>query len=91
MDAVIRDGLIAIQHHSSNPWSVKIEEDIYYFIPQHNVSLAMVKLEHVDRVLSVTRKACCGTNPRRFHLASLINYNLWKTGNRHGEIENGTL
>lgn len=87
MDKVIRDGLVAVQHYSSNPWDVEIEGMTYNFRPSHNVSIAMVKEEHLGRILSITRKACCGTNPQRFHLASLINYNLWKYGTRHGELE----
>lgn len=87
MEQVVNlDGYVAVQHYSSNPWTVKIQEDgtTYNFIPQYNVSMAWVREEHLAKILSITRKACCGTYPRRFHLASQINVNLWSTGNRHG-------
>jgi len=87
MDKVVNlDGFIAVQHYNSNPWDVKISADgtMYYFRPQHNISMAWVREEHLAQVLRITRKACCGTNPQRFHLASRINVNLWETGNRHG-------
>ena len=81
-----RNGYVAVQHYSSNPWAVHFDDTTYHFVPQHNVSLAWIKEEHLNKILSITRKACCGTNPQRFHLASLINLNLWETGDRNRRV-----
>ena len=83
---VERNGLVAIQHYTSNGWTVQVEDDIYTWTPKHNVSLAWVKEEHVDRILAVKSKACCGKDGARFVLASLLNTNVWETGNRHGDV-----
>jgi len=80
-----RDGLVAIQHYTTNGYSVSVGDDSYAWVPKHNVSLAWVKEEHVDRVLAIKNKACCGHKRTRFVLASLLNVNVWETGNRHGE------
>ena len=80
------DGLVAIQHYSSNPKTVEIHRDktMYVFVPRLNVSMAWVKEEHVSDLLSFRGKVCCGKKGQMFYLASLINVNLWTTGDRHG-------
>jgi len=82
------DGMVAMQHYSSNGWTAKMNDGtIYTFVPKHNISMAWIKEEHVNQLLSVLTKACCGNKQRRFYLASQINVNLWETNNRHGVIE----
>lgn len=83
------DGLVALQHYNSNPRTVKIQEDgtMYSFVPKSNVSLAWVKREHVDKLLTYKAKLCCRKNQNMFFLASQINVNLWETGNREGNKE----
>jgi len=83
---VERDGKVAIQHYTSNGWTVQVDDDIYTWTPKYNVSLAWVKKEHVDKVLAIRNKSCCGNTRTRFVPASLINTNIWETGNRHGDI-----
>lgn len=90
MDGFItRDGMVALQHYNTNPCTIKIKEDnvVYSWTPKHNVSLAWVQEKHVPKLLSLTARMCCGKRQRKFHPASLINVNLWTTGNRHGVIE----
>ena len=84
---ITRDGMVAMQHYTSNRWTVEVGEDIYTFIPKNNISMAWVKEEHVNQILSVLTKSCCNKQQRRFHLASEINVNLWETGNRHGTVD----
>lgn len=84
---VIKDGMVAMQHYNSNSWSVQAGDTPYTFVPKHNVSLAWVKEEHVNQLLSVQTKACCGKQQRRFFLASQVNVNIWETGNRYGTVD----
>lgn len=79
------DGWVALQHWNSNPRTVQIDTVYYVFAPQHNVSLAFVRPEHVDRILAVEEKSCnCGGGRKRnsFQLATPINYSIWRTGTR---------
>ena len=84
---VKRNGLVAIQHYTTNGYTVQIDDDTYAWVPKYNVSLCWVKKEHVDRVLAIKNKACCGKKRTRFVPASLLNVNMWETGNRHGDVE----
>jgi len=79
-----RNGMVAVQHYTTNGYATKVGERTYTWIPQHNVSLAWVDEKDVDKVLSIKNRACCGQQRARFFLASLINVNLWETGNRDG-------
>jgi len=81
------EGLIAVQHYSSNPWDVEVKRSgqpskIYNFRPSHNVSMAWVTQEDLDKILAITVKACCGKHQKRFFLASQTNVNLFETGDR---------
>lgn len=70
----------------------------YVFSPKFNVVMAWVDREDVDRLLTVREKSCnCnnGTYKFAFEPCSLINVNLWMSGDRNGspdadyqEIEN---
>jgi hypothetical protein len=83
---VIRDdGYIALQHYTSNGISVRIAADniTYTFVPQHNVSLAWVKPQHVPELLREKARICCGKQKNRFDYASEINVNLWLYDDRH--------
>jgi hypothetical protein len=86
------DGLVALQHYTTNPCTVIVEgaNTSYTFVPKHNVSMAWVKPEHVDRLLAQTAKGCCGRNKqKKFVLASQTNANLWMYGNIYGEEKDG--
>ncbi|MHA2246910.1 MAG: hypothetical protein ACXADY_18340 [Candidatus Hodarchaeales archaeon] len=85
---IVRDGMVAVQHYTTNGWTVKVNDTVYTWMPKHNVSLAWVKEEDLSKILSIGTRGCCGGKRKRFHLASLINVNLWETGNRHGTKEN---
>ena len=79
------DGWVALQHYNSNPRTVQIDDVYYVFTPQHNVSLAYVRPEHVDRILAVLTKSCnCNGGRKRaeFLVASQVNVNVWTTGDR---------
>ena len=82
---VTRNGLVALQHYNSNPCTIQIKEDnkSYSFVPKLNVSLAFVEPEHVDKLLQLRAKMCCGKQQNKFFLASEINTNLWQYGSRH--------
>ena len=87
-----RNGLVAMQHYTSNGWDVDVKENgvvvrTYNFRPKHNISMAWVKEEDVDKLLAIRVKACCNKKQNRFFLSSLINVNLWETGNRHGNLD----
>lgn len=79
------DGLVPLQHYNSNPCTVTIGEEkiSYSFVPKNNISLALVKPEHVDSLLVIRAKMCCGKNQNKFFLASEINTNLWMYNSRH--------
>lgn len=80
---VIReDGLVAIQHRNSNPTAYKVDDTVYNWVARHNVSLAWVRPEHLNNVLSQQARICCGKQGKRFMLASLINTNIFETGVR---------
>ena len=82
---ITKEGYVAIQHYNTNGWSVKVGDTTYTWIPQHNVSMAWVKEEDVDKILKIRTRGCCGTDRNRFVRSSQIAINLWSTGNRHGE------
>lgn len=76
------DGKVAIQHTTSNPFSISVNGRTYHWIPKNNVSLAWVEERDVSRVLSEFTRGCCGKVVKRFILASFINCNLWSFGTR---------
>ena len=85
---IVRDGKVAVQHYTTNGWTVRVDDTVYTWMPQHNVSIAWVKEEHLSRIVAIDTRGCCGGRRKRFRLASLINVNLWSTGDRHGLKEN---
>lgn len=84
---VIRNGLVALQHYSTNPSPpVVVGDTTYQAQPKHNVSLMWVKEEDVQKILNSPQnlvKGCnCGggaTKPR-FFIASEINVSVHETG-----------
>lgn len=80
---VSEDGRIAVQHRTSNGAVVRAGNTNYVFSPQHNVSLAWVAPEHLSKVLSEVARVCCGKSGKKFFLASMINVNIWYTGDRY--------
>lgn len=83
---VVRDdGYIAMQHVNTNGKNVSIAGVTYVFVPSHNVSLAWIAPEHVDKALTFKTNACCGNqNKQAFTFASLINTYLWHGLDRNG-------
>ena len=77
---IVRDGYVAMQHYTSNPYTVKVGDAVYNWTPKNNVSLGWVKEEDLPRILTIDTKACCGKRKKRFFLASQINVNLHETG-----------
>jgi len=85
------DGKIALKWaiQKRAPKAIKIDgEDKYYiFVPKLNIFMAWVEPNHVDRLLAHKEKTCnCnnGTYQLAFVQASLLDVNLWETGNRYG-------
>jgi len=87
---IVRNGLVALQHRTTNPKTVKVSRDgtIYHFIPRYNVCMQWVKEEHVPDLMRLQAKVCCGKKGQMFYYATQINVNLWETGDRHGVKEN---
>lgn len=82
---VVRDGKVAVQHRTTNPITVQIDgtERSYSFVPLHNVSLAWVEKQDLEKILSIQMKACeCdgGRKTARFYLASETNVRIHETG-----------
>lgn len=77
---VLRDGYVAVQHYTTNPWAVKVNEVTYNWIPKNNVSLGWVQEDDLSKILAIDTKACCGKRRKRFFVASQINVNLHETG-----------
>jgi hypothetical protein len=84
-------GWVALEHRNSNPRTVHITKNgqvvrAYTFTPQHNVSLIFAHPEDVDFLLRQQVKICCGKMSNLCHVATQLNVNLWKSGNREGVI-----
>jgi len=80
------DGKIAVQHVNTNGANISVDGTPYTFTPKHNVSLAWIAPEHLDRVLAADGSGCnCGgVKKKKFSLSSTINTNLHVYGNREG-------
>ena len=85
-DRIVReDGYVAMMHVNTNGKNVSIGGITYMFLPAHNVSMAWIAPEHVDKALTFKTNACCGNkNKQAFIFASLINVNLWSGLTREG-------
>lgn len=82
---VVREGKVAVQHRTTNPITVQIEgtDRNYTFVPLHNVSLAWVEEQDLEKILNIQMKACdCdgGRKTARFFLASETNVKIHETG-----------
>lgn len=84
---VIRNGLVAIQHHNSNPSPpVVVGETTYQAFPQHNVSLMWVLESDAEKIINSpenkTKSCDCngGAYKPRFFYASEINVSIHQTG-----------
>lgn len=82
---VTREGKVAVQHRSTNPTAVQIQgtDRVYHFVPLHNVCLAWVEEQDLEKILAIQTKACdCnnGAKAPKFFLASEINVNIHETG-----------
>jgi len=75
--------LVALEHYNTNSKSVRVGDGTTYtFVPQHNVSLVWVKPEHVNELLGMRAKMCCGKSRPLCFRASQTNINIWETGDR---------
>lgn len=81
------DGLVALAHYNSNGAVVQMDADktIYTFTPKYGISLAWVRPEHLDGLLKVQAKVCCGRHGNKFLLASIGQVSVWETGTRPTE------
>jgi len=78
-----KNGLVALQHYNQNSKSVKVNDTVYTFTPQHNVSLTWAKEEDVPVLLGMKAKVCCGKTKPLCFIASETNVNIWTTGDRY--------
>ena len=76
------DGMIAVQHFTSNGFNVQIGDAVYIWTPKYNISMAWVQEVHLSQILNIRTKHCCGKKRNRFFLASQTNVCLWMTGKR---------
>jgi len=85
-DRVVRDdGYVAMQHVNTNGKVVSIGGVNYTFSPSHNVSMAWIAPEHVDKAFTFKTNACCGNRDKQaFIFASLVNVHLWNGLTREG-------
>lgn len=81
---VREDGYIAVQHRNSNPTAIKVNGTVYQFSPRLNVSMAWIAPADLPQVMNEIARICCGQSGKKFHLASIINVNLWEKGTREG-------
>lgn len=84
-DMIVRDSLVAVKHHNTNPVTIKIQRDgtNYSFVPKTNVSMCWIKEEHLSDILALKAKGCCGKKKRvKFLLANELDVCLWETGTR---------
>ena len=80
-------GEVALQHRTTNPATAKTADGTrYHFIPKFNVCMCWVKEEHVDELMRMRARVCCGKKGQKFYYSTQINVNLWMTGNRHGIV-----
>jgi hypothetical protein len=79
-------GQVAVQHFNANEPAIQIEgTDVFYkFVAQHQVSMAWIDPQYLERVL-LTQESCNCANGRKFpkfSLCPLINVCIWYTGDR---------
>ena len=61
---------VALKHYNSNPRIVRCTDNtIYHFEPKNQISMAMVKEEHVPQLLALMG-GCCGNRRLLFTQAS---------------------
>lgn len=84
---VREDGMVAMHYvitQNSKRVILKGNGHDYFFSSQHHVNLAWVYPEDVPTLLSIREKSCkCnnGTMKQAFQLATLVNVNIYHTGN----------
>ena len=50
---IVQDDMVAVQHYTSNGWNVSVDGTVYIFTPRRNVSMAWVRREHLEKILSI--------------------------------------
>lgn len=82
MDKILNEnGEVAVVHWNSNGAAVgPLDGIIYQFVPRNTVSLAWIKEEHLDYVLSLRAKICCNKTRLKFSLANKNQLSVYNTG-----------
>lgn len=77
-------GQVALKHYTSNPVTVQVgpEKVSYSFVPKLSISMAWINPEHVDTLLNLKARVCCGNQANKFRLANALDVCLWETGER---------
>lgn len=73
------EGDVAITYYQSTGKYVRMGDGTeYVFTTKNNVCLSWVSPEHVDKILSTTKKCCGGKSTNNvFRLSSQQEVNLW--------------
>lgn len=61
------------------------DKTVYSFTPKSGVSMAWVRVEHVDALLKVRAHLCCGREGNKFKLATIGQVAAFETGGRPTE------
>jgi hypothetical protein len=78
-------GQVAIRRYRQNQRQVIVDQatkKFYLFRPQHNICLAWVDPEDVDKILAIKRKCCGGAGSPEFYLADEYAVRVWTHGGR---------
>lgn len=70
-------GEIAVRWNMLTTKQIFIGNHEYWFNIRANISLAWVKPEHIDKMLSVKTICCGGTGSQSCHLASELDVKRW--------------
>ena len=71
------DGYTAMKYFQPMPQNVKVGENVYHFEPKKNISMAWVKDEHVNAVLSLVKVCCGGNKTHPYRLANDSDVRIW--------------
>lgn len=72
------DGLVAMKYPQPINKGIQVPGGFYAFSPRRNISMAWVRPEHVDHILSVRQTCCGGRHTFTFRLATESDARVWE-------------
>ena len=72
------NGEVAIKHYQTLPHVLGVSGIEYAFVVQHNICLAWIQPEDVDRVLSLKKTCCGGSRKPKYISATQIQVEIWE-------------